>query len=375
MQSAKELADKLPKVIKQQQIGDYLMLDYRYADWELFSNYPESREFRGIVYDVRNGDIVSRPFHKFFNLGEVPETTDIDLVGAMYAVKHDGSMAQVTYYDGAVFVASRSSMVGYVTQDVTPLILSNSSLCELLKQKSDYTFLFEYEDAKMQSTIVIPHDVTRLVYLVARHKQTGVYCFDFIKEVTTCGVECVQYKVIESQEHLDSLMAEAEQDRLEGYVLWTKGAGPIKIKAKWYVQAHRLVSQYQPKSWVESWANDTLDDVLAMLGQLQQYRLKNEVVSFIYTAMLPTLSDRTRQVLDTMIVSCRKDTAIWLKHNLSEDSAIDSLLFSAIMKLFGSPEGVTEGSVLESIKSTLKTSPPKVARLVDEIQKLTQRAV
>ena len=37
------------------------------------------REFRGIAFDVETGSVLSRPFHKFFNMNERPETEDLTL--------------------------------------------------------------------------------------------------------------------------------------------------------------------------------------------------------------------------------------------------------------------------------------------------------
>lgn len=55
----------------------YTVASYYILDSKVFDN-PYARECRGITFD-KNGKLVSRPFHKFFNLGEKEATLEQNL--------------------------------------------------------------------------------------------------------------------------------------------------------------------------------------------------------------------------------------------------------------------------------------------------------
>jgi hypothetical protein len=82
------------------------LFTYLWADTELFAD-PRAREFRGIIYEEATGEVVSRPFHKFFNyrepgLGLGPEAFTVNVLGAptspvFLAEKVDGYLLQVVH--------------------------------------------------------------------------------------------------------------------------------------------------------------------------------------------------------------------------------------------------------------------------------------
>lgn len=81
--------------------ADHIAFCYAYVDAELFPEVvtwedATRRELRGLTFDL-NGKVISRPYHKFFNLGERPETQPdvIDLSRPHEILeKLDGSMVR-----------------------------------------------------------------------------------------------------------------------------------------------------------------------------------------------------------------------------------------------------------------------------------------
>ncbi|CAO4143290.1 hypothetical protein [Methylorubrum extorquens] len=55
---------------------DHTVIDYVFALPETFDT-PIARECRGLKFD-RDGLLIGRPFHKFFNLGERERIEEID---------------------------------------------------------------------------------------------------------------------------------------------------------------------------------------------------------------------------------------------------------------------------------------------------------
>lgn len=315
-----ELAEMFPTVVKRQFVGDYELMDYWFADWAMFRDYPETREFRGITYDRRDGSIVSRPMHKFFNIGQVDETSNLEIEGWL-SEKRDGSMVQATYHDGELFVASRSSMSGYVNEVATPLF--TEGLKDYLAAHSDYTFLFELEDKN--HSIVLKHSETKLVYLMARHKVSGEYEFDLWPP----EVDGVVYKHV-YPESWDSFKEEAEENRMEGWVVWVNGYGPVKWKTPWYMESHGLVTEHTPKKWVQFWAKDDVDDVLALLRNLGHEERVEELENFASTlnaALFDTIGRAYELAEGSETV---KDCAISTQE--IRDEPFGPLVFSHIMK-------------------------------------------
>ncbi len=71
---------------------------------------PVTRQCRGLIWDVRTGEVIARPFEKFFNWGE-PEDPDLDLAARVTVTdKLDGSLGILfPTPDGQYAVATRGS--------------------------------------------------------------------------------------------------------------------------------------------------------------------------------------------------------------------------------------------------------------------------
>jgi len=94
----------------------YTTIIYRFMDSHTFDSY-ESLEARGIMFDDL-GNVISRPLHKFHNLGATHSginsytreyiLANKDKVRAIY-VKLDGSMISTANYQGTVRLRSKSA--------------------------------------------------------------------------------------------------------------------------------------------------------------------------------------------------------------------------------------------------------------------------
>src|SRR4051812_25344280 len=87
----------------------YTAIDYNFAGADTF-NEPIRRECRGIKFDA-DGRIIGRPYHKFFNLGEKPETQShvIDWsAGHVILEKLDGSMVHPALVGGEILWMTRA---------------------------------------------------------------------------------------------------------------------------------------------------------------------------------------------------------------------------------------------------------------------------
>ncbi len=92
------------KAVRHAQFPNLVLLKYN----QIFSpmSEPIVQECRGLIVDEsRDFDVVSHPFHKFFNAGE-PNAAPLDWKGARVFEKLDGSLMSLYFYEGAWQVAS-----------------------------------------------------------------------------------------------------------------------------------------------------------------------------------------------------------------------------------------------------------------------------
>lgn len=82
-----------------------------FPDPETASNEAEKRlwairrELRGLIFSAKDGTVISRRFHKFFNVGELPETQPekIDMkVPFVVLEKLDGSMIGTSWFGNQI---------------------------------------------------------------------------------------------------------------------------------------------------------------------------------------------------------------------------------------------------------------------------------
>jgi hypothetical protein len=139
-------SEDLSRFIVVRRYGDLMLVNYTTAaqydaEWNSFL-----RVCRGIVLDS-HANVVSFPFHKFFNIDEHAETGLQEVAGWQYrsiTEKIDGVMIQVFRHRGEVVFASRhgigtraSQLAAALATDIDTRILSridfrNTLICELI---------------------------------------------------------------------------------------------------------------------------------------------------------------------------------------------------------------------------------------------------
>jgi hypothetical protein len=137
----------------------------------------EARELRGIVYREATGEILSRPFHKFFNYREPPHgLREEDLRGrrVYLARKEDGYLLQVWREEEGLWWASRHSLnpplVGALAKELWTEAHEQAAR-ELLAEP--LTLLFEVVDSR--TPVLVRYERPALFLIAARRIETGEY--------------------------------------------------------------------------------------------------------------------------------------------------------------------------------------------------------
>jgi RNA ligase len=227
-----------------------------------FSNTFDSelaKEFRGTVFRNDTKECICRPFPKFFNLGERPETQcdQIDWETATFFTKHDGSMATPVLINNKIFWKTKNSFYSDVAKKVQAFwentrhegenIFSSRQGLLFSLNKCHFTPIFEY--VAPHNRIVLNYETEELKYLGFRDIYTGEFWpYTGLQEDVTHG------EIFDLEE-------------VEGFVVHTKDQ-MFKMKTKWYLDRHKICTEFNPKKVIECTLNGTIDDMIAVIYQL-----------------------------------------------------------------------------------------------------------
>jgi RNA ligase len=134
------------------------------------------REARGLIFG-RDGNLMSRPFHKFFNVNERAETQthEIDMSQPHVIMeKLDGSMVRPITINGYIRWASKMGITS-VGMQAEEFVAKNTKYknfaCWCIKE--GLTPIFEWTSPFNQ--IVLPYEEENLTLLAVRNNFTGEY--------------------------------------------------------------------------------------------------------------------------------------------------------------------------------------------------------
>lgn len=225
------------------------------------------RECRGLIFDTHTGKILRRGYHKFFNLGELPETQPDFSEPHRILCKLDGSM--VTAFrapDGGFRLATKAgitdtAMRAEVFVSPRPEYRKFINLC----LDSGYTPIFEWCSRKDRIVEDYgPED--NLILTAVREMLTGVY-----EHWDDPGVPAVQD--IDVSGDIESVR---EWKEGEGIVIRFGTGEMVKVKANEYVKKHRAVSNIKSeKNVLDLIVNNNLDDVIPLLSESDKIRVRN----------------------------------------------------------------------------------------------------
>jgi len=211
---------------------------------------------RGIIFNKVTGEIVARPFSKFWNLLEEPTPPLSELQGLKFTAteKVDGSLAILFPYDNQWHVATKGSFHSDQAAWATDWARKHINFDAVPK---GYTTLYEiiYPD----NQIVVKYgDREELVLLGAVNNETGeeIPYADLKLLSKDLGVTLVP--AVEAS-GLDELQKAAEtlDSNHEGFVVTFENGIKVKIKGAEYCRIHKLISYMTPLAFWESWDYET----------------------------------------------------------------------------------------------------------------------
>jgi RNA ligase len=208
---------------------------------------------RGLVTNSK-GEIVARPFKKFFNY---EEHTFEEIPNESFDVfeKMDGSLGILFNYDDEWIFATRGSFTSPQSIKGKQILDANYNVGELFK---NHTYLFEI--IYPENRIVVDYgEEEKLVLLGAIETKTGIE--DDISIYYHYGYDIVTtYKT--QNGGYDSLKGGISKDK-EGYVIRFKNGFRMKIKGDEYVRLHKILTNISNRDIWEYLKDDKpLDELL-----------------------------------------------------------------------------------------------------------------
>lgn len=245
------------------------VLCYNISNGDSFAT-PFEKECRGITFD-RDGKIVNRPLHKFFNLAErdevLPQNLNWDDVVAVFD-KMDGSMITAGVFHGEVFVKSKKSFESDVAVAALAYVHANQKYVDFIKHcaATDLTPIFEYTSPN--NRIVLRYDEEKMTLLHVRNTITGEYFMP--DEVATLAKSFdipVNSPLFGQGFDLAQLLNSLNTvEGIEGYVIQFRSGEMVKIKTRWYVNLHHAVTFVRIRDIARLVLSEKIDDYIAFVS-------------------------------------------------------------------------------------------------------------
>jgi RNA ligase len=266
----------------------YTVVNYMVAFDDTFSlirershyNMKIRRECRGLIFDTATGNLISRPYHKFFNAGEREETAinKINLYEPHVVLeKLDGSMIRPIPTKEGFRLATKAGITD-VAMNAEYFIADKKHYSQFIHKcfQRNITPIFEWCSRKNRIVVDYPED--QLILTAMRYVSDGNYVhYDAMKNYASAR-DIPVVKAVDglAVQNIDLFVKQVrEWDDGEGIVLRFDNGHMVKVKADEYVLRHKSKDQIsQEKNVLQVILDDSVDDVVPLLTPDDANRLK-----------------------------------------------------------------------------------------------------
>lgn len=236
-----------------------------------------SRECRGIVFSNKTGKVISRPLHKFFNVGERESTRVENLdwsIVTRVMNKSDGSFLHPVPVKGGFLLKSKKTFTSDVAIAGQKFIdrPENKNYHDLINKliERGKTPIFEYMSPVARIVVYYPEETLELLHI--RDNLTGRYAsLQELTELTTKhNVPLVAdiskaYRNDDSTLNVSKLLEDMEKaEGIEGCVIQF-AKDMVKLKTKWYLKLHRTIVFVRERDIAQTILDEELDDIKSMI--------------------------------------------------------------------------------------------------------------
>lgn len=331
---------KICEPLQLNQSGELLLIRYgRYSDvfsgeseydffdfWDMFDGFYQ--ECRSLIINIVSEEIVLSPFKKFRNLGECEENS-IDNIKKKIEVaksieitdKLDGSMQSARWYNGKFIMSGSQSLSlsdSWRLTDGYNMLVNDSKYVNMLKNNSEYTFIFEY--ISLQDAHVVLYDKSQEgLYLIGiRNIMNGEQSSykDVLDIADYYGVKTTKLY----DKTLDDVMEELDKYKAhekEGFVMNIDGY-MVKIKCDDYVNIHKILSNISSINLIiQKISDDQFDDLIAKVPLSYKDRVL-KVANIIYDYIGNT-DNMVKELYLNADKTDKKTFMIWVEKNVDKE--------------------------------------------------------
>lgn len=335
-----------PEFVVAQRSG-YTVIDYQFAGPTTF-DHPARVECRGLKFGP-DGRVIARPLHKFFNVGEKPDTQpgllDFEQPHTIME-KLDGSMIHPAIVDGQVRFMTRMGCTDHaakaerhLTDDIREWCFANLEL----------TPIFEW--TAPDNRIVVPYSESQLTLLAVRETASGHYLSRYELEgvALQLGVSAVPLHTMQAD--ANDFLAHARAIRgMEGFVVRFANGLWVKAKGEDYVLKHKAKkSVLQEKNVMALVLRGEIDDVLPLLEPcdrqaVEQYQ--DDVLRGVYETsdhlehLVRRGADLSQKDFATIAVPAMPAEFRSLAFKVRAGAPARDAIVAAVLKQCGSASGV-----------------------------------
>lgn len=254
-----------------------------------------ARECRGITFD-RDGNILARALHKFFNVGEKAHTQvgTIDWSQTRRVMdKRDGSMITAMVLDGQVVCKTKKSFDTIQATNANELMKANPKYEAFVRECARLCLTPTFEWTSPNDRIVLKYDSPELVLLHLRDLVTGRYILNIESVAEQFDIPVVQDLTPDVFSAQDFLNAAATDELKEGWIVQFDNGDMVKVKTAWYINLHHSVTFTRERDIAQMIVDETVDDFKSYLSSIGESLDK---VTAIETRVTNTINDVTTQV-------------------------------------------------------------------------------
>ena len=225
---------------------------------------------RGLVTD-EDGEVVGRPFKKFFNLSEGKHIPTPDFT---VAAKMDGSLGILFYHKGDWVMATRGSFT-------SEQAVKGFELLQKYRYKDlpkDCTFLFEI--IYPENRIVCQYEFEDVVLLGMINTKNGDEYSIYDNNLDKLGFNLVKrYDGVKDY----SLLKDMIKDNEEGFVVRFFNGDRVKIKGDEYVRLHKIMTNLSTTGvWEVLSSGGEMDDLIKDVPDEFYNKIKDYVKELRY---------------------------------------------------------------------------------------------
>ncbi len=287
--------------------GDMLLFDYtakaQYAArWNFFE-----RVSRGLVIHARTGEIVARPFDKFFNWFEGGRKARGHIVSV--TEKIDGSLGILFRVNGGYRITTRGDFRSPQGAWATKFLNEHFDLRDL---PNELTLLFEI--VYPENRIVIDYQGREaLVLLAARNRLTGEYVKFFPDLYELAQKYNFPLPNVHSFNNITEILEltgklPAEE---EGYVVEFSDGDRYKFKGDRYLELHKLISGLSFKHTLEAVQAGTVDYIREQIPEEHLAEFHAWVTQI--ENVVATTKQNVQTAFDAAPQDSRKEFALWVQ--------------------------------------------------------------